>query len=205
MRFYIIGIISILAISSCSSLKYNKAIKNYRAEYKNNFDTEDHAPLKGNQLDSMSFYSPNKEYVVTAMVEIVKNPDNFEIETSSGSKKTFIKYAELVFKLKNDTVRLDLLRNIRLMAMPEYKEYLFLPFYDYTNGETTYGGGRYIDLYVSDIVNNSVIIDFNKSYNPYCAYSSGYNCPIPPVENSIPFKVEAGERLYLGKYIENNY
>ncbi len=86
------------------------------------------------------------------------------------------------------------------MNDPTYKNYLFLPFTDLTSGEESYGGGRYIDLETTDIFNNKVIIDFNKAYNPYCAYASGYNCPIPPRENDLPVAVKAGE-MNFGKKV----
>jgi uncharacterized protein (DUF1684 family) len=75
-----------------------------------------------------------------------------------------------------------------------------LAFTDLTNGEDTYGGGRYIDLYISDIAEGHITIDFNKAYNPYCAYSDGYNCPIPPASNSINLEIKAGEKMYKGPY-----
>jgi uncharacterized protein (DUF1684 family) len=79
--------------------------------------------------------------------------------------------------------------------MPQYKDYLYLPFKDFTNGESTYGGGRYLDFKMSDIQENqTIIIDFNKAYNPYCAYSDGYSCPIPPSENHLQVFIEAGEK-----------
>ena len=84
------------------------------------------------------------------------------------------------------------------MNLGEYKDHLFLPFTDLTSGELTYSAGRYIDLKMSDIVENVVVIDFNKSYNPYCAYVSGkYNCPIPPKENQLPVSILAGEKNFL--------
>jgi uncharacterized protein (DUF1684 family) len=80
--------------------------------------------------------------------------------------------------------------------MPKYKNYLFVPFKDMTNGKETYGGGRYLDLETTDIQNDSVILDFNKAYNPYCAYSNGYSCPIPPKENHLAVSIEAGEKTF---------
>ena len=79
------------------------------------------------------------------------------------------------------------------MSSEKYKDYLFIPFTDKTSGIETYGGGRYIDLVLSDIVNKTCTIDFNKAYNPYCAYTAGYNCPIPPKENDLPVAIKAGE------------
>ena len=77
-----------------------------------------------------------------------------------------------------------------------HPEHLFLPFTDYTNGEETYGGGRYIDLTIKDIHNGMVTIDFNKSYNPYCTYKEGYRCPVPPKANAIKTEIKAGEKAY---------
>jgi uncharacterized protein (DUF1684 family) len=84
-------------------------------------------------------------------------------------------------------------------AIPGYRDYLFIPFKDMTNGESTYGGGRYIDMRMGDIRDGSVIIDFNKCYNPWCMYSDGYNCPIPPLENHLEVPIEAGEMIWTGK------
>jgi uncharacterized protein (DUF1684 family) len=71
-----------------------------------------------------------------------------------------------------------------------YKDYLFLPFTDLTNGNETYGSGRYIDLRIPE--RETIIIDFNKAYNPYCAYNYGYACPIPPKENKLKVEIRAG-------------
>jgi uncharacterized protein len=84
-----------------------------------------------------------------------------------------------------------------LMGNDQYKNYLFLPFTDATTGIETYESGRYIDLQINDIKNNEVLIDFNKAYNPYCAYVSGvYNCPVPPKENHLIVAILAGEKIY---------
>ncbi|MFT4762129.1 MAG: hypothetical protein ACI9LN_004113, partial [Saprospiraceae bacterium] len=65
-----------------------------------------------------------------------------------------------------------------------------------TNSETTYGGGRYLDFKTTDIVDGKMTIDFNKTYNPWCHYSDGYNCPIPPKENHLEVEIVAGERNF---------
>jgi hypothetical protein len=72
----------------------------------------------------------------------------------------------------------------------ESSDYLFLPYLDATNGITTYGGGRYLDLKIPE--GDSIWLDFNKSYNPYCVYNERYSCPIVPRENLLPIKVDAG-------------
>jgi uncharacterized protein len=68
-----------------------------------------------------------------------------------------------------------------------------------TSAKTTYGAGRYLELETTDIVEGRVVLDFNKLYNPYCAYSPGYNCPVPPRENRLPVAIEAGEKIFAQK------
>jgi uncharacterized protein (DUF1684 family) len=93
-------------------------------------------------------------------------------------------------------VQLTVYRSLALANIPAYKDYLLLLFTDDTNGKTTYGGGRYIDMRENEFKNGEVTLDFNKAYNPYCAFSSGYSCPKPPDENHLTIAVEAGEKIY---------
>ena len=116
--------------------------------------------------------------------------------TVNGKLKKYIKYAYLHFEINGQKSKLLLFRSVRLMRNPLYRNSLFLPFYDYSNGTKTYGGGRYMDLSISDIKDNTLILDFNRCYNPYCAYTSGYSCPIPPEENTIKSEILAGESAY---------
>jgi len=88
-------------------------------------------------------------------------------------------------------MELFLYQDARAFTNKLYKDHLFLPFTDLTSGEESYGGGRYIDLKVP-ADKTKIVIDFNKSYQPYCAYTDGYSCPIPPTENFIDYRIEAG-------------
>jgi hypothetical protein len=72
-------------------------------------------------------------------------------------------------------------------------EYLFIPFYDKTSGDVTYGGGRYVEPEMLD--NTTIEIDFNMAYNPYCAYNHTYRCPIPPGDNNLDVSILAGEKI----------
>lgn len=94
---------------------------------------------------------------------------------------------------------LTIYQNIKLRQMEAYKDYLFLPFTDESNDVTSYGGGRYIDVMTADVTSGSYTLDFNKAYNPWCSYSDGFNCPIPPAENHLSFPVLAGEKKYAGE------
>jgi uncharacterized protein len=77
-----------------------------------------------------------------------------------------------------------------------YETCSFIPFIDEGSGQSSYEGGRYLDFKMSNIVDNKLIIDFNKAYNPYCAFTTGYNCPIPPSENTLPVVITAGEKMF---------
>ena len=80
------------------------------------------------------------------------------------------------------------------MRNPAYKNYIFLPFTDDSNGFETYGGGRYLDIDKPEDGVRKIVLDFNIAYNPYCAYSDAYSCPIPPRENNLSVKILAGAK-----------
>jgi uncharacterized protein (DUF1684 family) len=120
----------------------------------------------------------------------------FEMPTHSGKTKLYRQYGLLTFKVKNKACSLQVFQSQTLIKDTKYKDHLFVPFTDLTTYEQTYGGGRYIDLSLAEVQAGKIIIDFNKAYNPYCAYAEGYNCPIPPRENRLPVAIKAGEKLY---------
>src|SRR5258708_11716126 len=98
----------------------------------------------------------------------------------------------LTFSIEGKEFSLPVYQSQSLMQKKEYKDYLFLPFTDLTNGNETYDGGRYIDLRIP--AGDQIVIDFNKAYNPYCAYSHGYSCPIVPSKNHLETEILAGVR-----------
>jgi hypothetical protein len=99
--------------------------------------------------------------------------------------------------LHGEQYSLFIYQSENLLKKEGMEDYLFLPFTDATNNIATFGGGRYLDFKMADIKNNQLIIDFNKAYNPYCAFGEGYSCPIPPRENDMEIKIVAGEKLFL--------
>ncbi len=102
----------------------------------------------------------------------------------------------MAFKIKDTLVYLYVYQSQSLMQQEKYKNYLLVPFGDATSGFESYGGGRYLEFNIPDIQNNQLALDFNKAYNPYCAYTTGYNCPIPPRENLLKIPIPAGEKNY---------
>ncbi|MFL5808726.1 MAG: DUF1684 domain-containing protein [Flavisolibacter sp.] len=175
-----------------SQTSYNDSIKIYLKDY-----VDKHEVVKGADKKQMHFFDVNKKYRVIAKFERKENGQWFQMSTSGKMKQIYRVYGVLSFKIADKAVHLNLYQSQSLIQSEQYKNYLFLPFTDATTGKETYDSGRYIDLQSSDIQNNQVVIDFNKAYNPYCAYVSGvYNCPIPPKENNLPVAIKAGEKKY---------
>lgn len=144
-------------------------------------------------FDSIPRYNYSSEYRVLARWEPVVRQKPFKIEASGDRRDTYQKVANIHFVLNGDSLKLAAYQNLDLMRNQEYRDYIFVPFLDETNGFETYGGGRYLDF--SQPQSDSLIVDFNLAYNPYCAYSHAYSCPIPPTENTLKVKIKAGARM----------
>lgn len=175
---------------------YQDSIANHRENYKKEFLDSKSSPLKEADLSYLRFYEPDVQYRVNCIFKKSENVNPFNMSTSSGQKQEYYKYGVLSFQLQGKNMELNVYRSLSLMRVPQYKNYLFIPFKDATNGKDTYGGGRYLALETTDIQNDSVILDFNKAYNPYCAFSDGYSCPIPPKKNHLTVGIEAGEKIF---------
>lgn len=156
-----------------------------------------HEVVKDDDKKQLQFFTIDETYKVNATFEHVKNVPWFALPTSSGKTKMYRQYGKLSFELDGKPQTLYVYQSQALLQNPQYADHLFLPFTHATTGKESYETGRYIDLKIDDIKNNKVAIDFNKAYNPYCAYVSGYSCPIPPKENRLKIAIKAGEKKYL--------
>ena len=188
---------ALILLPTCgfSQTSYKDSLDNYIKTY-----IENHEVVKGEDRKALHFYPVDPRYRVTATFERTQNGQWFEMSTSGKIRKFFRVYGTISFSIDDTLIKMNLYQSQGLLGSAEYNDYLFLPFTDATTGIETYESGRYIDLKSTDIKNNQVTIDFNKAYNPYCAYVSGvYNCPIPPVENHLPVSILAGEKSY-GKH-----
>lgn len=200
MKYYIFTFLLLFSFTAQAQKSYNKEIKKHRKTYKKDFLKSDHSPLLKKDMKSLRFYKAKPEYRVTADFKRTPDAEEFAMATVSGKNQAYIKHGTVIFILNGETLELAVYRSLRLAQMPQYRDHLFMPFNDQTNGNETYGGGRYLDLKASDIKDGKVVLDFNKVYNPYCAYSGGYSCPIPPQENKLDFAIEAGEKEFTGVY-----
>lgn len=197
MRILLLLWAVLLASVSVGQTPYADSIARHREMYKNDFLTSSNSPLKSQEdLAYLRFYESDSTYRVEATVELTPKAEPFEMPTYNGQTRPHVEYAVVSFVLNGKPQQLTIYRNLNLLRLPQYRDYLFLPFKDATSGYATYGGGRYLDLRLGDIKDGRMIIDFNKAYNPYCAYHEGYACPVPPKKNTLPIAIEAGEKTY---------
>lgn len=194
---YLMVVLLMLSLNAVAQ-SHKDAIAAYRQTYKDDFLKDAHSPLKQADLQNLRFYDADSTYRVIAKAELLSNAPTFIMPVFSGTGREYVRYALLKFTLQGKPMELTLYKSVSLSQNPQYSNYLFLPFTDDTNGTETYTGGRYIDMKTDDIKNGEVVLDFNKAYNPYCAFSSGYACPKPPDENRIEMKLNAGEKLFAG-------
>ena len=181
------------------SFAQKKAYRDSLIEYQQNYIAT-HEVVGKKDKKYIGFYDIDESYRVTASFEKLDDKEGFDMNTSAGIKQKYFEYGLLSFRLHDSLLHLHVYQSKDLMKQKKYKEYLFVPFGDATSGFESYGGGRYIDFYIPAIKNSEVVIDFNKAYNPYCAYTTGYACPIPPLENLLTVPITAGEKNY-GKKI----
>jgi uncharacterized protein (DUF1684 family) len=173
---------------------YNKEIYAHREQCRKDFITEERSPLKVEEIKYLQYYEPDESYKVIADFSKTENAKAFDIPTMNGKTKEYIEYGKLKFKLQNREFILTVYQGIKLLENPETADYLFVPFTDSTNGNETYINGRYLEYHIGDIKDSKLVIDFNLAYNPFCAYSDGYNCPRPPMENALAIAIRAGEK-----------
>ena len=175
---------------------YARNINRERSTAKIELTQGDRAPLKSDELIYVKHFQPDSTWVLDGKVRFHSDTTSIPFATSSGKTKYFEKRAIIRFSRGKETFELTAYRNIQYRGKPELESSLFIPFTDRSNGNTTYAGGRYLDISAQDIKEDKIRIDFNLCYNPYCAYSAGYNCPVPPAENRLKIEIPVGEQAF---------
>ena len=130
----------------------------------------------------------DKKWRVKARMEFYDPPKKVEIPTVLGTIVEEESPGALLFEINGKNYRLDPLGK-------KSDKQLFIIFSDETSGWETYGGGRFLE--VDNVDSNGITyIDFNKAYNPPCAFSDYATCPLPPQQNKLKLRIEAGEKKY---------
>ena len=198
MRQLFFATLFLFFVSAGQAQKNNAYLDSMKAFQKNY--VEMHGILQTKEQQSLiRFFPIDASYRVDCTFEKINNSPWLPMATSGAKQRMHRQYGKITFRLHDSTLHLFLYQSQDLMQTEEEKNYLFLLFSDATSGEESYGAGRYIDCTLEDIHGSHFVLDFNKAYNPYCAYTVGYNCPIPPKENDLPVAIRAGEKNYGGK------
>ena len=177
-----------------------KEILLFQKELNEEFKNPDTSPLPDRyrkDFEGLDFFQPDTSFRVIASLERTADAIPFMMPTTTDRLSEEVVYGIANFTVNGKNYSLEVYQNLELVETAEYKDYLFLPFLDNTNGEETYTGGRYLDLAIPE--GNSMILDFNRAYNPYCAYNKKYSCPIVPKRNSLNTKIKAGVKSFKPK------
>lgn len=195
-NFIYIPILSLLILGQLKAQDktFEEDIATYREEQNAEFLNPEKSPLTAEERSAFKgheFFEAREHYRVKARFEATPDSKPFPLGTSKGTTQLYKRIGILHFELKGEQLTLEAYLRVQRFSMPGQKTYVFLPLIDKTTGESTYGAGRY--LHYEGIPEGAEwVIDFNKLYNPYCAYSDRYECPQVPEPNHLPIAVEAG-------------
>lgn len=184
----------------CSNLTFSqqseKEVLAYQNALNESYLNSETTPLKTDELKDfkgLNFYPYNKKFVVKARLERLKKQAVFKMPTSGKHTPNYKRFGILHFTIDDVNYQLEVYQNMELIKRKGFKKHLFLPFIDETSGNETYGAGRYLDIEIPD--GNEIVLDFNKAYHPYCAYTIGYSCPITPDVNFLNTAITAGVKF----------
>lgn len=193
-----------LLITNCNKPKptYKETIKQFQYELNTQYADNEESPLTKEDLPSfksLDFFDIDQTYQIEAELELTPESPIFEMQTTTNRLPLYKKYGIAHFTINGQKCNLSLYESQNFQNTLEHENLLFVPYNDLTNGTSSYSGGRFIDIETPSEESKTVTIDFNKSYNPYCAYNHKYSCPIPPSENNLPIKILVGVKSY-GKH-----
>ncbi|MBL0175547.1 MAG: DUF1684 domain-containing protein [Ignavibacteria bacterium] len=180
------------AVADSSDL-YSLYLTKDRKEKDLSFLRDDGSPLlpdQKEQFQGLKYFPPDKSYAFETVLHRLSAPATMIMATSKDRPREMLHIGWLPFMRSGTEYRLQ----VYMPKDTSEDKYWFIPFTDAGSGTDTYAGGRFIDI--EKPASDSVFLDFNYAYNPYCAYNERYDCPIPPKENHLPFAVKAGEKLF---------
>lgn len=177
---------------------YKAEIQKYRKGINIKLKYDQKTPLTIDQVKNfkgLNYFPVDYKYYVKA--ELVKEPEQKRLilQTSTDREPEYVVYGKVHFKIDTFNLTLTVYQTPPEKQIAKEDRTLFVPFKDETSGKESYGGGRYIEFEIPE-EGNTVYLDFNKAYNPYCAYNHRYSCVIPPPENWLPVRIEAGEKKF---------
>ena len=208
-KIAIIGLSLLFSLGSIAQSDYVKKEQEKRANkdkgfktgHHSNKDAHNHSPLSKDQKEKfkgLDYYKVNESYNVEVDFVQYKNPDHATLMLTNGVNHHYWVVGKIKFKMNGEDCELLVYQDKKFNKHhAEYKEYMFIPFRDQTNGESTYGGGRYLQWH--DPHGNHDTVDFNNAFNPASIYNETIHDPIVPYVNTLNVKVEAGEKDFFLK------
>ncbi len=172
-------------------MKTQTELDAFRSDKDHFFAHDPRSPLAAGQLKGfhgLAYFPEDPSLVIDAAIDRSAAGGEVRMETTRGREQAFRPHGVARFSIDGQPVELTLYGT-------DGSDSLFLPFRDATSGRETYGGGRYLDL---EADGDRVVIDFNYAYNPFCAYNSAWECPLPPAENWLKVPIRAGEQVFPG-------
>ena len=153
------------------------------------FENDQHSPLSSEQKETfqgLSYYPENPQLRFEVQLEPFEEHIHVQMQTSTGDNQEYTKQGKFPFDVDGEPAE--------LIVYVSADGGAFVPFVDATSGKETYGAGRYLELEHQG--GNKYQVDFNLAYNPWCAYSPFFSCPIPPQENRLTVPIRAGEKNF---------
>lgn len=182
-----LGIVAAFIYMLGSAPSYPEKFQKETENYKRELLSMNPSPLKDVNSNGISFFEPDENWIFEADFQKSNEDREFTLNMTDSSTATATLAGYATLKVNGQA--------FRLMVFDEGANYT-LPFKDATNGNQTYGGGRYINIDKNELAGKKITLDFNKSRNYYCAYSEKWACPVPPFENTLSLAVTAGEKNF---------
>lgn len=177
------------AVDYSSTLLKERESKDY------NLKNDSHSPFNRDpdaKFDNLKYFEPDTNYIFRSRLHRFETKDTITIMGTRGEKRTAIKEGYIVLMHQNQEHRLNVYKSFGPNGEPYYSMW----FTDETTGKETYHIGRYLDFDFVPDEDFVYVIDFNRAYNPYCAYSELFTCPIPTEDDHINFAIKAGEKNF---------
>jgi uncharacterized protein (DUF1684 family) len=177
---------------------WRNELESYREQKDEQFEEPHNSPLgpeDRRDFDGLEYFAPDPEYRVEATVERVESDETVAMETTADGEQLYERTARLEFGIPDQRGELTGQTLVGYRRVDQGAGTLFVPFRDKTTGQQTYPAGRYMELHHDGALEDGVTftLDFNLAYNPFCAYSNAYECPLPPRENWLDVAISAGE------------
>ena len=202
MKKVLISLCFVIALFACSS--QGKRTLTGKTEYQQTLNASykdaTKSPLKKKDLKEfkgLDFFPIDSSFIVVAQLKKIANAPTFEMATTTDRKPLYKEFGILNFNLKGKKCQLTIYQSQDNLTDEKFKDYLFIPFTDNTSGNESYGGGRYMDVMITDEnTDGTIVLNFNNTYNPYCAYNEKYSCPLTPRKNHLDVEVKAGIMVF---------